>query len=146
MLDVIDEVTREALAIEVDRSIDADAVVVVLSPLAILGGGAPAFLRFNNGPEFIANAAVDWCRFHGCESMFIDQSTRWQNAWIKGFNGRFRDELLNLWQFGSLLEARGIIKDWRIDHNVNRPRTAHGKLSPAEFAAHWTTINQPEAT
>lgn len=145
MLNVIDEFTREALAIEVDRSIDADAVVAVLDRLAILRGGAPAFLRFDNGPEFIAHAVADWCRFNRCDSIFIDPGSPWQNAWIESFNSRFRDELLNLWQFDSLLEARVIIEDWRIDYNINRPHTAHGELSPAEFAAHWTTINQPQA-
>ena len=145
MLNVIDEFTREALAIEVDRSIDADSVVAVLDRLAILRGGAPAFLRFDNGPEFIAHAVADWCRFNGCDSIFIDPGSPWQNAWIESFNSRFRDELLNLWQFDSLLEARVIIEDWRIDYNVNRPHTAHGELTPAEFAAHWTTINQPQA-
>ena len=145
MLNVIDEFTREALAIEVDRSIDADGVVAVLDRLAIVRGGAPAFLRFDNGPEFIARAVADWCRFNGCDSIFIDPGSPWQNAWIESFNSRFRDELLNLWQFDSLLEARVIIEDWRIDYNINRPHTAHGELSPAEFAAKWTTINQPQA-
>jgi putative transposase len=77
--------------------------------------------------------------------VFIDPGSPWQNAWIESFNGRFRDELLNLWQFDSLLEARVIIEDWRIDYNMNRPHTAHGELTPTEFATHWTTINQPQA-
>ncbi len=145
MLNVIDEFTREALAIEVDRSIDADGVVAVLDRLAVLRGGAPAFVRFDNGPEFIAHAVADWCRFNDCDSMFIDPGSPWQNAWIESFNGRFRDELLNLWQFDSLIEARVIIEDWRNDYNLNRPHTAHGELTPSEFAVQWTTINQPKA-
>ena len=144
MLNVIDEFTREALAIEVDRSIDADGVVNVLDRLALQRGGAPAFLRFDHGPEFVAHAVADWCRFHHNDSVFIDPGSPWQNAWIESFNGRLRDELLNLWQFDSLLEARVIIEDWRIDYNINRPHSAHGDLSPAEFAAEWT-INQPQA-
>jgi putative transposase len=99
-------------------------------------------VRFDN--EFVAYAVADWCRFNGCDSVFIDPGSPWQNAWIESFNGRFRDELLDLWQFDSLLEARVIIEDWRIDYNVNRPHTAHGELSPSEFAAEWT-INQPQA-
>ncbi len=63
---------------------------------------------------------------------------------IESFNGRLRDELLNLWRFDSLREARVIIEDWRIDDNTNRPHTAHGDQTPAEFAAAWTTINEPE--
>ena len=76
--------------------------------------------------------------------MFIDPGSPWQNAWIESFNGRLRDELLNSWQFDSLLEARVIIEDWRIDYNEqptpHRPRRPH----PTEFARAWT-INQPEA-
>ncbi len=88
LLNVIDEFTREALAIEVDRSIDADHVVRILDRLAAQRGGAPAFVRFDNGPEFVAHAVADWCRFTGCESVFIDPGSPWQNAWIQGFNGR----------------------------------------------------------
>src|SRR3954452_8655562 len=75
---------------------------------------------------------------------FIDPGSPWQNVWIESFNGRLRDELLNSWQFDSLLEARVIIEDWRIDYNDNRPHTAHGDLTPTEFARTWTN-NQPEA-
>ncbi len=63
---------------------------------------------------------------------------------IESFNGRLRDELLNLWRFDSLLEARVIIEDWRIYYNTNRPHTAHGDLTPIEFAAARITINEPE--
>jgi transposase InsO family protein len=69
--------------------------------------------------------------------VFIDPGSPWQNAWIESFNGRFRDEILNLWQFDSKLEAQVIIEDWRIDYNWQRPHTAHGDLTPAEFAATW---------
>ena len=145
MLNVIDEFTREALAIEVDRSIDADHVVAVLERLAAQRGSAPVYVRFDNGPEFVAHAVADWCRFTGTGSVFIDPGSPWQNAWIESFNGKFRDELLNGWQFDSLQEARVIIEDWRIDYNWKRPHTAHGDLTPSEFAAKWTTINQPQA-
>ena len=72
MLNVIDEFTRECLAIEVDRSIDADHVVAVLDRLAAERGGAPVYVRFDNGPEFVAHAVADWCRFNGTDSVFID--------------------------------------------------------------------------
>ena len=145
MLNVIDEFTREALAIEVDRSIDADHVVAVLERLAAQRGSAPVYVRFDNGPEFVAHTVADWCRFTGTNSVFIDPGSPWQNAWIESFNGKFRDELLNGWQFDSLQEARVIIEDWRIDYNWKRPHTAHGDLTPGEFAAKWTTNNQPQA-
>jgi putative transposase len=143
LLNVIDEFTRECLAIEVDRSINADHVLRVLDRLAVQRGVAPAFVRFDNGPEFVAHAVADWCRFTGTESVFIDPGSPWQNAWIESFNGRLRDELLNGRQRDSLLEARVIIEDWCIGYNINRPDTAHGDLSPADFATKWI-VNQPQ--
>ena len=98
-------------------------------------------MRFDNGPEFVAHAVADWCRFNHTDSVFIDPSSPWQNAWIESFNGRLRDELLNGRQWDSLLEARVIIEDWRIDYNLNRPHTAHGDLSPARVRRR--VVHQP---
>jgi putative transposase len=100
MLNVIDEFTRECLTIDVDHSIDADHVVAVLDRLV-----APVYVRFDNGPEFVALAVADWCRFSDTASVFIDPGSPWQNAWIESFNGKLRDELLNGWQFDSVREA-----------------------------------------
>lgn len=144
MLNMIDEFTCECLTIEIDRSIDADAVVAVLDRLA-MQRGAPVYVRVDNGPEFVEHAVNDWCRFNGTGAMFIDPGSPWQNAWIESFNGRLRDELLNSWRFDSLLEARVIIEDWRLDYNANRPHSAHGDLAPTEFALQWTTTHQPQA-
>jgi putative transposase len=142
LLNIVDEYTRECPAIVVDRSIDADCVVATLDRL-MLTRGAPAFVRFDNGPEFIAIAVADWCRFNGVGSIFIDPGSPWQNAWIESFNGRLRDEFLNGWQFDNLLEAQVLIEDWRIDYNEHRPHSAHGELTPSEFAQAWTTRHQP---
>ena len=106
--------------------------------------GAPVYVRFDNGPEFVAHAVNDWCRFNHTATLLIDPGSPWQNAWIESFNGRLRDELLNAWRFDSLLEARTIIEHWRNDYNQNRPHSAHGDLTPTEFALTWTT-NQPQA-
>ena len=141
MLNIIDEYTRECLAIKVARTIDADDVVDVLDRLAAVHG-APAFVRFDNGGEFIAAAVADWCRFNGVDTIFIDPGSPWQNAWIESFNGKFRDELLNGWQFDSLLEAQVLVEDFRIDYNMNRPHTAHGDLTPTEFAQQCKADNQ----
>jgi putative transposase len=146
LLNVIDEFTRECLAIEVDRSIDADHVTDVLDRIAAQRGGPPIYVRFDNGPEFVAHAIEDWCRFNGTGAMFIDPGSPWQNAWIESFNGRLRDELLNSWQFDSLLEARVIIEDHRIDYNLNRPHTAHGDLTPTEFHLAWTNTHTDAIT
>lgn len=113
------------MAIVVDRSIDDDKVVATLDAIA-LTRGAPTFVRFDNGAEFIAHAVAGWCRFNSVGSVFIDPGSPWQNAWIESFNGWLRDELLNGWVFDTLLEVQIITEDWRIDHNKNRPpaRTA----------------------
>ncbi|WP_268962987.1 IS3 family transposase [Rhabdothermincola sediminis] len=142
LLNVVDEFTRECPAIVVDRRIDADRVVATLRATAAVRG-FPAYLRFDNGPEFIAQAVADWCRFNGVNTIFIDPGSPWQNAWIESFNSRLRDELLNGWHFDSLLEAQVLIEDWRIDYNTNRPHSAHGDLTPSEFAQAWTTRHQP---
>jgi putative transposase len=142
LLNVIDEFTRECPAIVVERSIDADRVVATLDRL-VVERGAPAFVRFDNGPEFIAHAVADWCRFNGVGAVFIDPGSPWQNAWIESFNGRLRDELLNAWRFDSLLEAKVLIEDWRIDYNMNRPHSAHGDLTPSGFAQEWIDRHQP---
>jgi putative transposase len=136
LLNVIDEYSRECLAIEVERAIDADGVVACLERLAI-ERGAPAYVRFDHGPEFIAFAVADWCRFNGTDTVFIDPGSPWQNGWIESFNGRLRDEYLNGQRFDSLLEAQVLLEDWRIDYNMNRPHSAHGWLTPVEFVEAW---------
>jgi Integrase core domain len=93
-------------------------------------------------PEFIAHAVADWCRFNGVGSLFIDPGSPWQNAWIESFNWRLRDELLNAWRFDNLLEAKVLIEDWRIDYNMKRPHSAHGDLTPSEFAQAWIYRHQ----
>jgi putative transposase len=138
LLNVVDEHTRECLAIEVDRSIDADGVVAVLERLATVRG-ATRYVRFDHGPEFIPLAVADWCRFNGSDTVFIDP---WQNAWIESFNARLRDEYLNGQLFDSLLEARVLLGDWRIDYNTNRPHSAHGWLTPVEFVEAWLNRQQ----
>ena len=120
ILNVIDEFTREALSSETDRSIDADHVVAVLDKIAG-ERGFPKYLRFDNGPEFVAIAVADWCRFNQAETIFIDPGSPWQNAWVESYNGRMRDEHLNGQLFDTLFEAQVLNEAWRIDYNVNRP-------------------------
>ena len=85
LLNIIDEFTREALATETHRSIDADHVVAVLDRLCAERAGPPTFVRFDNGPEFVAYAIADWCRFNYVNAVFIDPGSPWQNAWIESF-------------------------------------------------------------
>ena len=142
-LNVIDEFTRECLAIVTARNIDADGVVACLEKAAA-DRGAPVYLRFDNGPEFVAYAVADWCRFNGTGTVFIDPGSPWQNAWIESFNGRLRDEYLNGQLFESLLEAQVFTEDWRIDYNVRRPHSSLSGLTPIEFNDSWTIRNQPQ--
>ena len=77
--------------------------------------------------------------------MFIDPGSPWQNAWIESFNGRIRDELLNLWPFDSLLEAQVLIGDWRVDYNLNRPQSSLNQSTPDQFRKTWTNNHQLQA-
>ena len=141
LLNVVDEFTRERLAIEVERSIDADHVVRVLERLA-RERRAPRYVRFDNGPEFIAFAVADWCRFNGTGTLFIDPGSPWQNPIVESSNGRLRDEILNHQLFDTLFEAKILLEDHRIDYHINRAHSAHGWKTPAAFAEQWLTRQQ----
>lgn len=137
MANIVDEFTRECLAIRVGRSCDADALIDVLEVL-MTERGAPEHLRMDNGPEMIAWALRDWCRLSDTTTTYIEPGAPWENPFVESFNGRFRDECLNIEEFGDLPEARLIVEDWRIEYNTFRPHSALGGLTPAEFAKRWT--------
>lgn len=134
-LNVVDEFTRQALLIEVDRSLTADRTVQVLEQLIETRGTAPEFIRMDNGPELTAHALRDFCRFEKIGASYIEPGSPWQNAYVESFNGRFRDEVLNQELFYSLDEARILTEDWRVDHNATHPHSSLGWMSPDEFAA-----------
>ena len=137
LLHVVDEFTREALAIECHRRIDADKTVSVLDQLVAERGTAPGFLRCDNGPEMTANAIRDWCRFSRAGSAYIEPGSPGQNPYVESFGGRVRDELLAVELFSCLTEARVLIEDWRQDYNHRRPHSALGMMTPVAFAAGW---------
>jgi putative transposase len=136
MLNIIDEFTRECLAIDVARSITADDVVERLDML-VKERGAPCYLRMDNGPEFVAHAINDWCRFNASGSLFIDPGSPWQNGWIESFNARLRDEFLNGQQFDSLFEAKVLLGDWRHEYNHERTHSALRRHTPVRFTEIW---------
>jgi putative transposase len=138
-LNIVDEFTREALAIEVARTINADATVQVLERLAA-ERGAPTNLRADNGPELTAWVLREWCRLGKTGTAYIEPGSPWQNAYVESFNSRLRDELLNVEEFTSLAEAQVLAADWRSDYNANHPHSALGMMSPARFAASWQRI------
>jgi len=138
-LNVVDEFTREALAIEVERSIDAEETVAVLGRLAS-ERGAPANLRADNGPELTAAVLREWCERGSTGTAYIEPGSPWQNPYVESFNARMRDELLNTEVFACLEEAQVLASDWRADYNANHPHSALGMMSPARFAASWQRI------
>jgi len=141
LLNVVDEHTREALAVRVGRCCTADDVVAVLDAL-VAQRGAPAHLRMDNGPEMIAWALRDWCRLGGTATAYIEPGSPGENPFVESFNGRVRDELLNIEEFGTLVEAQILAEAWRIEYNTYRPHSSLGGLTPVEFAERCTT-NQP---
>ena len=132
LLHVVDEFTREALAIECHRRIDADKTVSTLERLVAERATAPAFIRCDNGPELTANALRDWCRFARAGSAYIDPGSPWQNPYVESFGSRVRDELLSVELFSCLAEARVLIEDWRCDF---RGRDGHCWPPPAQIPA-----------
>ncbi len=134
MLPVVDEFTRECLAIEVERHLTARDVVSTLEYLFEVRG-EPEFIRSDNGPEFIAEAVRSWLAGRGAKTLYIAPGSPWENAYVETFNGRFRDELLNREEFETLKEAKVIVEDHRLDYNHRRPHSALGYRTPAEFAA-----------
>ncbi len=131
---VVDEFTREALAIECHRRIDADQTVATLDRLIAERGSPPTFIRCDNGPELTANALKDWCRFSRAGTAYIEPGSPWQNPYVESFGSRVRDELLSIELFSCLSEARVLIEDWRHDYNEHRPHSALGMMAPIPFA------------
>ena len=138
LLHVVDEHTREALAIRVARSIDADHTVRVLDQIVGERGTAPELVRTDNGPEMTANALRDWCRLGGAGRSFIEPGSPWQNPFVESFGSRVRDEVLAVEAFDSVLEAQTVINDWKNIYNHQRPHSSLSWKPPAVYAASLT--------
>lgn len=134
MLVVIDEFTRESLAIEVAWSFTATQVVEVLGYLFAVRG-VPENIRSDNGPEFVARVVTRWLYRAGVKTLFIAKGSPWENGYVESFNSRFRDELLNRELFVGLEDARWVVDRWRLDYNHQRPHSSLDYQTPAEFAA-----------
>jgi putative transposase len=143
LCNIVDEYTREALAIRVDRTCTAENVITVIEQL-VTQRGTPKYLRADNGPEMIAWTLRDYCRLAGTQTAYIEPGSPWENPFVESFNGRLRDELLNIEEFACLTEARVIIEDWRIQYNTYRPHSALGGLTPTEYATKENNQHQPD--
>jgi putative transposase len=130
MLNVVDEFTRECLSIRVARKLGSADVIDVLADLFITRG-APAFIRSDNGPEFIAIAVRGWIDGVGAKTAFIEPGSPWENGYVESFNGKLRDELLNAEVFNTLAEARVLIEQWRVHYNTVRPHSSLNYRPPA---------------
>jgi putative transposase len=140
-LTVIDEFTRECLAIDVAGSIRSGRVIEVLTRL-ISEHGAPRYLRSDNGPEFVSYAILEWLGKEKIETALLDPGKPWQNGADESFNGKFRDEYLSLEWFRSRGEARVVIETWRRHYNHVRPHSSLKELTPVEFKTRYHAVNQ----
>ncbi len=130
---MIDEFTRECLAILVQRRITSEDVLNQLYNL-FLFRGVPEHIRSDNGPEFTAKAVRKWLKRMEVKTLFIEPGSPWENGYIESFNGKLRDELLNREIFTTLTEAKVLIADWKKEYNQVRPHSAKGYKPPAPEA------------
>ena len=130
ILNILDEFTKEALMIRVDHKLNSTDVLDALTDLFILKG-PPAFIRSDNGPEFVAQAVRNWITAAGARTAYIEPGSPWENGYVESFNARFRDELLDGEIFYSLREAQILIEQWRRHYNTVRPHSALGYRPPA---------------
>jgi putative transposase len=139
-LTVIDEFTRECLAIDVAGSIRSGRVIEVLSRLVSLHG-APKYLRSDNGPEFVSRAVLRWLAQSNIDTACIDPGKPWQNGSNESFNGKFRDECLSMQWFKNRIDAKILIEEFRCQFNEIRPHSSLGQLTPEQFKQSLSTTN-----
>lgn len=133
-LSVVDEFTRECVALEAARSMTARGVADVLIGL-FTTRGVPRHIRSDNGPEFVAATVRRLADLTGVQTLYIAPGSPWENAYAESFHGRLRDELLNAEVFADVREARALAASWRHEYNHHRPHSSLGYLPPAAFAA-----------
>lgn len=143
MMPIVDEYSRECLAIEVERSITAKDIVRTLAAL-FERRGEPFFIRSDNGPEFVAQAVKRWLEESGIDTLYIEPGSPWENAYSETFISRLGDELLKREVFTSLLEAKVLVEGYRNHYNRERPHSALGYRTPAQFASSCEPIGADE--
>jgi transposase InsO family protein len=143
-LSIVDEYTRECLALKVDRSLTSEDVIDTLAELFAMRG-VPRSIRSDNGPEFIARAIQRWLEKVEVQALYIEPGSPWENGYAESFHSRFRDEFLAMEEFETLAAARRLTKHWRDDYNQTRPHSSLGYVPPAVFAARCVA-SVPEKT
>ena len=143
LLVVLDEFTRESLAIDINRKIKGPDVVEVLRYLFAVRG-APEFIRSDNGPEFVSNAVQKWLKNSSVATLYVAPGSPWENGYVESFNSKLRDELLNRELFLHIDELRYVANRWRMDYNHYRPHSSLNYTAPAAFAA--SCLEQGSAT
>ena len=133
MLTVVDEYTRECLAIEVGRKLNSQDVLHRLGELFVQRG-SPAYIRSDNGPEFTAKAVREWLSRVNVQTLFIEPGSPWENGYVESFNGKLRDELLDREIFYTLIEAQVLVQRWCREYNWKRPHSALGYRPPSPVA------------
>ena len=146
LLVLIDEYTRECLAIRVARRLGSGEVIEVLAEV-MLERGIPEHIRSDNGPEFVAKDLRKWLGKLGTGPLYIEPGSPWENGYCESFNGKLRDECLNGEIFYSLREAQIVIEKWRVEYNTRRPHSALGYKPPAPvaFAPQMAALRSPTA-
>jgi len=144
-LSIVDEHTRECLALKVDRSITSEDVIDTLAELFAMRG-VPKSIRSDNGPEFTAEAIRRWLGRVDVETLYIEPGSPWENGYAESFHSRLRDEFLKLEVFESLWAAKRLTRQWREDYNHHRPHSSLGYVTPIEFAARCATSAPASAT
>ncbi len=135
-LNLIDEYTRECLAIHVGRGINSNQVIEVLAD-AMIAHGIPEYIRSDNGPEFVAKQLRKWLAKTGVKTLYIEPGSPWENGYCESFNSKMRDEFLNGEIFYSIKKARVLTERWRVYYNTERPHSSLGYRPPAPAA--WQT-------
>ena len=145
ILALIDEYTRECLALRVARRLNSRDVIETLSEV-MLWRGIPEHIRSDNGPEFVAQQLREWLMSLGTGPLYIEPGSPWENGFCESFNGRLRDECLNGEIFYSLKEAQIVIEQWRRQYNTVRPHTSLGYRPPAPgaYSPVWKPVSQPQ--
>ena len=143
-LTVVDEFTRECLAIDVAGGIRSGRVIEVLSRLVSIHG-SPRYLRSDNGPEFVSRSVLKWLTQANIDTAHSDPVKAWQNGSNESFNGKFRDECLSMEWFRNRFDAKIVIEEFRRQFNEVRPHSSLGQLTPLEFKQKLSSTKEPEA-